>query len=597
MTTIVPTILACLAMSSLPARTLRLDDRTIELRADDVLAAEFCEQVPQASRWQALPVEDFRPLRGSLLQFPSSSCAILLRIPIEVAHEGTWHLRGDFPALDWFEVEAHGQPPIRLGYATPWNHPLGLNRPTASLRLASGPQSLHVLVRDSSGARVAPFTLIPEASLVAQEQDAALLDGLFLGAFAILVLGALAAAIAFRRASLTLYAIHLSQALGYVAVHLHLGARFLWPDQPTINQWALTFFALTSGATLGLFANTWMEFRLKSPRLGGLHSLLAWILLGAAALHPFHPWLVPIFQAVYRTRMLAFAGVAMVVLGLVIALRLALRGNPRARQYLVAMTPYLATGGVATLLVSGPLDGSYRTIFLLLRAGVLLEVLLLGWFLFSDLGRTRRRHMQLLREHRALETRHAAVRDEAAREERRELARDIHDDLGQRLAGLRLAVAASSQTDRDRIGRELSAMQESLRSLTRRLHPANLEREGLASTLRTLAASLPVACDVEVSERWTDPVLPEAVHLLRMVQEMCGNALKHAQASRIRIALDRRDGGMILTVQDDGTGFVPGNPTGLGIPGLRERATLLGGTIALDSPPGGGCRWRVDLPD
>jgi signal transduction histidine kinase len=88
----------------------------------------------------------------------------------------------------------------------------------------------------------------------------------------------------------------------------------------------------------------------------------------------------------------------------------------------------------------------------------------------------------------------------------------------------------------------------------------------------------------------------------RIVQESLHNAEKHAGASRAKVTIGGAGGGLAVEIEDDGRGFHdppngrPGAPAGLGILGMRERAARLGGTLAVDTRPGGGTRVRLTVP-
>ena len=142
-----------------------------------------------------------------------------------------------------------------------------------------------------------------------------------------------------------------------------------------------------------------------------------------------------------------------------------------------------------------------------------------------------------------------------------------------------------------------------LRNLLVDLRPMALERSGLREALR------------ECAERWTtddgpafdlqaaidDPPLEVRTILFRIAQEALVNACKHAQASTVRIGVERSDGGFEVTVQDDGRGFEPAAP-GMDLPGhlglasIHERAVQAGGWSRVESAPGTGTTVRAWIP-
>ncbi len=192
--------------------------------------------------------------------------------------------------------------------------------------------------------------------------------------------------------------------------------------------------------------------------------------------------------------------------------------------------------------------------------------------------------------------------------ERRRIARDIHDQLGQRLTGLRLKLASlrsmvgESGDVADRVAR-LQEISERLDSevsfLAWELRPTALDDLGLAEALRTFVQEwsrhYEINADFQALRR-SEARLDSDVetHLYRITQEALNNTMKHARASNITVMLERRDSELILIIEDDGAGF---NPTavsaprrsgrGLGLMGMRERASLIGGDLEIESGTGG----------
>jgi signal transduction histidine kinase len=141
---------------------------------------------------------------------------------------------------------------------------------------------------------------------------------------------------------------------------------------------------------------------------------------------------------------------------------------------------------------------------------------------------------------------------------------------------------------------ELEQALEELRELARGLHPAVLHDRGLAPALETLAARAPLPVSVEgvPAERLGEPV-EAAVYFV--VAESLTNAVKHAEASELRVRMDATAGELRVEIADDGRGGAdPG--TGTGLRGLADRVEALGGSLALDSPPGSGTVVRAALP-
>jgi len=193
---------------------------------------------------------------------------------------------------------------------------------------------------------------------------------------------------------------------------------------------------------------------------------------------------------------------------------------------------------------------------------------------------------------------------EAADEERRRIGRNLHDGAQQRLialgqfldvAGRRLAGGDPAEA-----GRLLALAREQvreagdeLRALAQGLHPVVLDR-GLPTALTTLAMQSPLKLDI-VS--LPDRRLPDAVEatIFYVVAEALSNAAKHAGASSVRVAVALADGRVRATVADDGRGGADPE-AGTGLLGLRGRAEALSGSLAVESPAGGGTTLALTIP-
>jgi signal transduction histidine kinase len=192
----------------------------------------------------------------------------------------------------------------------------------------------------------------------------------------------------------------------------------------------------------------------------------------------------------------------------------------------------------------------------------------------------------------------------AGDEQRRRIERDLHDGAQQRLVALALELRiaqrqrgnADPELDRilaDAVG-ELQVAVEELRELARGVHPAVLTEEGLAGALESLAARTPLPVEIAAAPEDRLPGEIEAAAYF-VVCEAIANAVKHAQATEIRVSAERRNGRLVIEVEDDGIGGARENG-GSGLRGLVDRVEAHGGTLRVESPPGGGTRVIGELP-
>jgi two-component system sensor histidine kinase UhpB len=189
--------------------------------------------------------------------------------------------------------------------------------------------------------------------------------------------------------------------------------------------------------------------------------------------------------------------------------------------------------------------------------------------------------------------------------ERRRVARELHDELGQTLTGVLLQTDAlarePSATAIEQAREDARRGLEQVRRIARDLRPDTLEDLGLLSSIRALATAFTRQSGVH-TERELAARLPQLdedveVVLYRVAQEALTNVARHAEAQRVRIVLAHDDHRVRLLVDDDGRGVPASAGTeGRGITGMRERALLVRGRLTLEPSPSGGTRVGLEVP-
>lgn len=245
---------------------------------------------------------------------------------------------------------------------------------------------------------------------------------------------------------------------------------------------------------------------------------------------------------------------------------------------------------------------TYRTAVIATTTAIVLQALLVTALL---LQRAHRRRAEL-------EATGLAGRIVTAHEdERRRLARELHDDVTQRLAGLaieaaelELGTADSPTHDAVHSIREgLVGLSEDVHALSYRLHPSVIEDLGLVEALRIECDR--IARQGELQVTFDCGAVPRklpvdtAVCLFRVAQEALRNVERHAHANRIEVSVARADGGLWLRVSDDGRGFNSSrkaNQPSLGLASMRERVRTLGGRFAIESESGAGTALSAWVP-
>jgi signal transduction histidine kinase len=200
--------------------------------------------------------------------------------------------------------------------------------------------------------------------------------------------------------------------------------------------------------------------------------------------------------------------------------------------------------------------------------------------------------------------------------ERRRIARELHDQLGQQLAALRLALGAARQEarGRERLGEQLgrseailSRLDSDVDFLAWEMRPALLDELGVEAALRNFVGEWSKHFNVEAdfhSAGFESARLQSEVetNLYRILQEALQNVHKHAGATRVDVMLERRGDEAVLIVEDNGEGYDPGREVaadsneGMGVVNMRERAALVGGGLEIESTPGEGTTLFVRVP-
>lgn len=284
-----------------------------------------------------------------------------------------------------------------------------------------------------------------------------------------------------------------------------------------------------------------------------------------------------------------------------------------AREYRAALERVMATGTPAEMFIAWrhPKSGAVNDYAVQMVAehgpdGRVLGTLMLGHNI-TALKEAERRleesHVQL----RGLAARSEMVREE----ERKRIARDMHDELGQYLTALRMGVSVL----RMQSGGNAPAIQEQARSLSAlvdktiqvtrdiaaSLRPAPLDL-GVVSALEWLAEEFSrhthIPCKLDTAEDEIDLDDTHSTAIFRIVQESLTNVARHAEASRVDIRLKRHGDDYLLEVSDNGKGFDPSVPKekSFGLVGMRERAAMLGAEVAISSTPNHGTTVGVRIP-
>jgi signal transduction histidine kinase/ligand-binding sensor domain-containing protein len=200
----------------------------------------------------------------------------------------------------------------------------------------------------------------------------------------------------------------------------------------------------------------------------------------------------------------------------------------------------------------------------------------------------------------------------AQEEERARIARELHDDLNQQVAGVSLSLGAIRRklaeaktdvvTDFEEVRSRLTRLGEDVRNISHELHPVALDYCDIAAALRShckeFSSLSGVSTSFEAEDTYDDVPAPVALCIYRVTQEALQNVAKHSRADSARVRLSRTNGSISLTISDTGIGFPVGRVAsgGLGLVSIKERVRLVKGKFTLQSEPRRGTTLMIDIP-
>lgn len=235
-------------------------------------------------------------------------------------------------------------------------------------------------------------------------------------------------------------------------------------------------------------------------------------------------------------------------------------------------------------------------------------------FYFKSVKKVYQKQLQL--EKARLEHQQELMRNaiQVEEKERRRFARDLHDEAGALLAGIKLKMSLmQQQADDPERTRELSLEAremldrtiQSVRGISHNLLPPSLETFGLFRCLESFFQELNSMVETDFHYETDRERLPAEMELAlyRVTTELCNNTLKHAQADKITMQIDATGSLLTATYRDNGLGMSevassvePGASAGLGLKSIESRLGMLGGIITFDSAPGKGMEARIEIP-
>lgn len=287
-------------------------------------------------------------------------------------------------------------------------------------------------------------------------------------------------------------------------------------------------------------------------------------------------------------------------------------GNRRAAYF-----SHLAPGSYVFTVIAANSDGVWNTQGRSLKVVVLTPFWRAWWFIALATGSVaaalfgaHQRRIAVLRRKHAEQEAFSRRLIESQEAERKRIASELHDGLGQLLVAIRnRAMLGASEDGGDALTGEMEAIAgvasqavSEVRTIAYGLHPYQLDRLGLTKAIESIAKSAAASSEIDFTSE-IDPVdgvldKEAEINLYRIVQESVQNVLKHSQATRASVVVRNGSSEIDVAVVDDGTGLPAAEFTdlrrrGLGLSGMAERAKMLGGELWIDAAPGGGTAVRL----
>jgi len=507
-------------------------------------------------------------------------CVLWLQSNFIVPSASDYVLQIQYPTLDWVEPWIDGKALAPQGSSLPISTRIvKTHLPTWVIPLAPGSHILELEVVDTTGQRRVPFSFSPAAEYLPLLESRSFTDGALLGLLFFNILTAIVLAIVLGSdISGALYACVVISTTIYLGITSGHAFPLLFPRLPQINSFIQQQAALVSSAMLTFWVLKLQDTERFLPRWNRVACVLASILLGFALLLPLSliSTLADIFQHIREGGFLDVLSI--ICLFMTLGITISLVRNPKRNHSAILLTGIIAP--IASIVLGfahdlGLIHMSLITrVHLLESASVTMFVMLSGMLTY--------RLYRKIQESTALEHRFSTTVVQTADRDRERLARELHDDVGQRLVALQYQLYNANVPE---LGTQVREILKDLRHMAHGLHPAHLINSRLGDALETYSRDLEAKgiCQITVSlDAKTLAIEGEyALHLLRIFQEITSNALRHGKATMINIEGVVRGGMHVISVENDGRPLPENLVEGLGFTSIRARMRLLEGTLEI----------------
>lgn len=531
-----------------------------------------------AERWQTVAADDV-PSFGYTESAWWARFQVVNRVP-----EAVWVLEVANKSLDYvtlFTPTDSGYVAQQVGDALPFNlRPVRHRNAVFNVSMPSGEEHTYYLRLASRGPVSLPVRIWSAEAFLQKDQQVQFFLGVFFGILTIMVIYNLTLYVVFRDRSYLYYVLYIATYILYQLSVERIAFEYVWPEQLWWAARSNTVLALFSAVWGMQFSRTYLHASDYTPRLDtAIVTLMALcpVLVGLALVGmPGINALVVVFMIV------------MVIVVMTTGVRCLAKGNRAARYYVLAWSFLLVGIFVAMLRYLDLLPYTFLSARSV-QIGAVLEVTLLslGLGYRYNLLRRQRERMRL------------------------RIASDLHDDIGSGLTQISLQselvrrhVDGPPATWATSIGATARELAETMRDIVWAIKPEQETWEALELRLRdfarTLDAASPVTVDVQGNTDGAPPdTLPPGVrqNVLLMTKEMLNNAVRHADASAVRVRWHLTRDHLHLHVADDGCGFDPAAvKRGHGLGNLHRRAEEIDARLTLHTAPGQPTTYEIDVP-
>ncbi|MCE9597273.1 MAG: hypothetical protein K8S54_04830 [Spirochaetia bacterium] len=507
--------------------------------------------------------------------------------------------------LDVFCKDSSGWIQSTFGDTRPFGKRITFHRNAVQLiSLDPGAETRCFLRYQADSTVIAPISLFSHDTFAHKTTIEYTSLGLYFGGMLVLVGFNLVLAPMVRLAFQRWYCLFVLSAMSYFALANGLVAQFIFPDAEWISAASLVS-AVFAFFSLLMFAREFMQVPEHAP------ALYRWIKYGLAV--TVLTAIAYVFWPRYAQYILVrFVPPLIWLLGLTAGILGIRKAVLHAKYFLISWIflglVWIVNFALQNLSVTGGARPGYY-----LQIGVFVEVFVLSFALAL-------RFRQNLRDIETIQTRLAASANEltslyselnfAQENERRSIARDLHDHFGQALTYLRMEVKGLKQNEgqtsesfdlhASRIGATLESLSATLHSLLEKIRPPLLDEIGLVAVLRQelkeFEARTGIQTEFTANQTGPEPNPDFALIVFRIFQESLTNVARHAQASRVTVEIQCNEG-LDLTISDDGIGFTEDTHSGrLGLAGMRARAEQLNGTLLVEKYSEHGTRVSLRVP-